>query len=173
MKKQSNNKINFLIPIIISVAIILVIVIACVIIVNVHTKSIENEIQEAIKSGALEKDYTTLMKLSKELIGEDILLEDIDNKISGKEDQLELYVGEESGYIADKTTNEKITFTIIKEEDDAPERLQDFIYHETIQGNDTFLMKSSENTFQHFNGYITNEFDNIDEAIRDHLIVRE
>ena len=173
MKKQSNNKINILMPIIISIAIILVIIIACVIIVNVHTKSIENEIQEAIKSGALEKDYTALMKLSKELIGESVLLEEIDSKISGKEDQLELYVGEESGYIADKTSNEKITFAIIKEEDDAPERLQDFIYHETIQGNDTFLMKSSENTFQHFNGYITNEFDNIDEAIRDHLIVRE
>ncbi len=173
MKTNTNHKINLIAPIIVSAVAIAVIIVICIILVNINSNNIEDEIREAINSGVLEKDYSPLMKLSKELIGQKVFLDDAEEKFSNEEDLYDFYVTENNGYIADKSSSERITFDIIIEEADAPPTLIDFVYHETIGDNDSFVMKSSENTFQHFNGYVTNEFNNIDEALRDHLIVRE
>ena len=171
---QSQSKSTTKKAIIITVAIIAVMAIVAICLILFVPKAEGGQGGDQEQANAFESDYSNTMKFYKDINGQEILVEDIEGKAKKYDENVSVFVDDSNkGTIKLNAENEYISFTQIQEEDDSPETAIDFVYHETVNEEDSFVMQSGENTFQHFNGAITNEFDNIDEALNDHLLIHK
>ena len=117
--------------------------------------------------------YTDMLKIYSALDDEIILVDTLQEKLAEINPRAKFYADSEGGTITLlKAKNEYISFDVFRDYDDSPDSAVNFVYHDKV-GDEVFTIhKSGENTYQHYNGALTNEFDNKDDAIRDHLLHR-
>ncbi len=168
-------KTNLKTPIIVGVVALFAVIIIVALVLAISSNSANNtggnNSNETIDIDVTD-DFTDAQKMYMTLNGKEITVEYI-AKDYLKEFKNNYYINtkeDRTGTITFAGANEYIKFDIINEEDDSPDTAINFAYHETINGEDTFIIQSSENTFQHYNGQVTNEFDKIEDAIMDHRL---
>ena len=121
----------------------------------------------------LTNHYSDILKVYYELDDEAIAVDDLQEQVEKMKLNVKLTAGSEKGIIVDKDNiGEYITFEVMREEEDSPDTAYNFIYHEIIDSREYLIKKSGENTYQHFNSVITNEFEKKSDAIEDHLIYK-
>lgn len=161
-------------PIIITVAIIVVMIIAAVIILAVVPKQTGDQgkaEQGQSEAEIRKKDYTTTMKLFADIIGKEIVVDDLQEQAKKVDENFLISDNEKpTGRLYLPEANDYIEFTIFNEEDDSPDTAIDFIYNYPANEEIGYVMQSGEKTYQNFNGAITNEFDNVDDALADSLL---
>ena len=169
--EQKNSKPSFTKPIIISIIIIAIFAIAgsAIIIVDSfqRTKTSDNALLSYVGTTKMQELYMKLIGKESvvEFIASDYFDNDTNYAIDVKDDK--------TGKITYKDSSEYISFIITNDEEDTPDTATDFVLHEEIDGVDTYIVQSSENTYQFFNGGATEEFDNLDDAILNHQLLRE
>ena len=169
---QTPTKTSFKKPLIVSAAIILIMIIAAAIFVAVAPN--HNTLSTAVPKETYDETatFTKAQKLFMQLCGKQMTVKFIreDYFKDDKDIAIETNVDETAGVISFKDSKERIEFDIIHEEEDSPDTAVNFTYVEEFKGSRTFIIKSGENTYQHFNGRVTNEFDRIEDAIKDHQL---
>lgn len=174
-QNQNRSKSTTKKAIIITAVIIVIMAIAAVLLVVLLPKTEGGQNPDGQgQANVFESDYSDTMKLYKALNGREILVEDLEAEAKKQNQSISVFVDDmQKGTIGTDAENEYITFTQVQEEEDSPETAIDFVYHETIGEEDSFVLQSGEDTYQHFNGAITNEFKTIDEALNDHLLIHK
>ena len=161
-------------PIIITCAIIvLMLIIGATIIMIKPSSSPATDQGESVDVTA---NFTKLQKLYLQLCGKEVVIDFLAEDYFKDDKELQIKTNitatSRTGRILLSDSKEYIEFNIINEEDDSPDTAVDFVYHEIINDRDTFVMQSSDDTYQHFNGGVTNEFDKLEDAMRDHELFR-
>lgn len=158
-------------PLIITLAIIVVMVIAAIFIVAFTPKT-DSTSNTTNNEPTIDKtaDFTSMQKLFAKLCGKEAIVDFMEEQYFKDLGKFEITtLANRTGRI-DGDSDEYITYDIVNEEDDSPDTAVNFAYHQTIDNQDTFIIKSGEKAYQHFNGAITNEFDNLEDAILDHQL---
>ena len=156
-------------PIIITVIIVVVMLIIGATVIMLAPKADQSKKGDET---AQEANYTDMQKLFLELIGKEVVIEFMAEDYF-KNDQFATVDNEDgTGKVILPGTSEYIQYNIVNEEEDSPDTAIDFVYHETVNDRDTFIMQSGENTYQYFNGSVTEEYDNLKDAINYHLLFR-
>ena len=159
----------------IAIGIILIIIGAVVTPVFWKNSALMTEEDIAVESdNAYDKDYTAMQKIYLELDDDnEIAVDDLQDKLAKLDKAATLELQANGGTILINDTTESITFTVFREESDSPDEAKDFVYHDLVNDTDLTIHKSSEDSYQHFNGAITTEFKNKKEAINYHLMFRQ
>ena len=175
---QNDNRTNVLRIGIIALGVMLVIVGTAVTIAiwsnaEATTPTSSEDDTSNLENIVLTNRYSDVLKVYYELDDEAIAVDDLQEQVEKMKLNVNFAAGSEKGIISDKD-NEKeyITFEVTREEEDAPDTAYNFVYHETIDDREYMIKKSGENTYQHFNSIITNEFEKKSDAIEDHLIYK-
>ncbi len=119
--------------------------------------------------------YTEVMKIYGELCGKELDWDSLEEKVKSINFNASLtkvddFVGQINVGIIKK--NEYIRFDIVKEEEDSPDMAINFVYYYYVDDEHvSFVMKSGESKYQNYNGAITNEFDTLDEALIDNMLM--
>ena len=165
MDNQGNTKNTFGKAILIGIIAIAIIGIIGAVVVVVSAKKHEGQGQgDTSQTNEFESDYSNAMKLFKVLCGRDILVDNL--KEEARKINLEIEIldgidGQKNIYVKD--SDDYISFTNLKEEPDSPDTAVDF----------KFIIKSGENTYQHFDGRLTTEFETVEDALNYHLSIHE
>lgn len=158
-------------PIIITLVVIVVMVVAAILVVVLTPKTNPSDKKDNTPAYDKTASFTKMQKLFTQLCGKEIVVEFIAEQYFKKNGDYDVSTfANHTGQISLKGTDEYIVFDVINEEEDSPDMAVNFAYHQTINEKDTFVIQSGENTYQHYNGAITNEFDNIEDAILDHQL---
>lgn len=173
LDSNSGNNLRIKKPIIITLAIIVVMAVVAIVAVLLATRT--GSTSDVTNGGSTQDktaDFTSMQKLFAKLCGKEIIVDFLEEQYFKDLGEFEIEnIANRTGHINGKT-DEYITYDIVNEENDSPDTAINFAYHQTIDDKDTFIIKSGENTYQHYNGAITNEFDNIEDAIMDHQLLQ-
>ena len=157
--------------IIITAIIIFVLAVSSIAIVALNS-SIKNKEQNQQSSKKIAITLTDIQDLYTKLDDKEVVIEFMKEQYFKDNDNFRVSAYDDEGNITLENTQEYITFDIIHEEVDSPDTAVNFVYHEQIGNYDTFIMKSGENSYLHYNGGVTNEFETIYDAIADHQYFR-
>lgn len=175
MNNQGKTKNTFGKAILIGIIAIAIIGIIGAVVVVVSAKKHEGQGQgDTSQTNEFESDYSNAMKLFKVLCGRDILVDNL--KEEARKINLEIEIldgidGQKNIYVKD--SDDYISFTNLKEEPDSPDTAVDFKYIDIVNEEESFIIKSGENTYQHFDGRLTTEFETVEDALNYHLSIHE
>jgi len=176
-ENPKSNQLNLFKPIAISVIFIAILAITGIVILALNPKGQTStaEQSEEDKHAALVKyiGTTEMQELYKKLLGKEVVISFIPSDYLDNNDKyvIETTV-DKTGTITNSDTTEYISFSITNDEIDTPDTAVDFVLHEKIEGVDTYVMQTGENTYQFFNGSVTTEYDKLEDAILDHQLLR-
>lgn len=121
------------------------------------------------------KKFTEEMKMYKDLCGQELDWDSLESKVkkinsSATLTKIDDYVGQIN--IGSNKKNEYIRFDIVREEVDSPDTAINFVYYYYLDDEHvSFVMKTGESKYQSYNGAVTNEFESLDEALADNMLV--
>ena len=120
------------------------------------------------------EDYSDMLKVYSKLADEQTPVDDLQEEVKKLNEKatVELFDDNHGEVYVNGATEEYLTFDIIREEEDSPDMADNFVYHDEINGINYTIRLSGENTYQHFNGQLTSEFNSKKDAIMDHLLYR-
>lgn len=168
---MTGYKSRFKKPAIITLAIIIVMVLVAICVVLASPKNTPETGDDI--SYDKTADFTKIQKLFTKLCGNRVVLEFMEKDYFQKEDQFEIETfANRTGRITVPDTNEYISYDIVNEEEDSPDTAINFAYHEPFDDLDTYVIKSGELTYQHFDGHVTTDYDNIEDAIMAHQLLQ-
>ena len=115
-----------------------------------------------------------MLKVYSKLADEQTPVDDLQEEVKKLNEKatVELFDDDHGEVYVNGATEEYLTFDIIREEEDSPDMADNFVYHDEINGINYTIRLSGENTYQHFNGQLTSEFNSKKDAIMDHLVYR-
>ena len=176
-QEPRSTKANFVKPIVISVVIIILLCIAGLVILalNPRQERTSEQIEEDERAALAAYIGTTEMQeLYKKLLGKEVVIAFMQSDYFKDDDKFHIgATTNESGAITREGSSEYITFHITNDEIDTPDTAVDFVLHDEVDGQDTYIMQSGENTYQFFNGSVTTEYDKLEYAFLDHQLLRE
>lgn len=121
------------------------------------------------------KKFTEEMKMYEDLCGKELDWDSLESKVkkinsSATLTKIDDYVGQIN--IGSSKKNEYIRFDIVREEVDSPDTAINFVYYYYLDDEHvSFVMKTGESKYQSYNGAVTNEFESLDEALADNMLV--